>query len=88
MPAGNGLSSDSSDLRNHQDIFKGASPSDTKHVICADWPEYIGSSNANGTIRGGTKKNKNKFLILTVKKRDEKRLWWFVFVNNSLEEIN
>lgn len=81
MPLGNGFSSESSDLRNHQDIFKGASPSDTKHVICADWPEYIGSSNANGTIRGGTKKNKKK--NVTVKKKTKNGYGFFF----SLEVI-
>lgn len=33
IPLGNGINSELSDLRNHQDIFKGVSPSDTKHVI-------------------------------------------------------
>jgi len=55
-PPGNGIVSDLSDFRNHQVMFNGASPSDTKHVIWADWPENIGSSKLNGTIRGGTVK--------------------------------
>lgn len=32
----------------------GASPSETKHDTWAAWPAKIGSSNENGTIRGGT----------------------------------
>lgn len=55
----NGTDSESSGLRNRQDMSRGESPSDTKHVICVDWPEYIGLSKSNGTMRGGTRKQKS-----------------------------